>query len=248
MLQSVVPFVCRNAAALAVTASALALAATPASATVLGTLSFTTPTGIVGATDSIDIYLTLALDAASDDLITDENGRLLSGLDAGDFTDAGLDPDAVSGSCLNVFFQCGGNFDTLCNGAGAPYNVDFRFDGRNINVAAGGSYSFLYATFNPAAGAVAPGTYTFYNAALFGVPFDENGDAFTGPDGYDVTIVFDQTCPYPYSDTCAFTRTVEGVDAAVPEPSSWAMLITGFGAVGYAMRRRRIGYRFAQGV
>ncbi len=106
------------------------------------------------------------------------------------------------------------------------YNVDFRFDGRNINVAAGGSYSFLYATFNPAAGAVAPGTYTFYNAALFGVPFDENGDAFTGPDGYDVTIVFDQTCPYPYSDTCAFTRTVEGVDAAVPEPSSWAMLIT----------------------
>ena len=34
--------------------------------------------------------------------------------------------------------------------------------------------------------------------------------------------------------------------SAVPEPASWAMLITGFGAVGWAMRRRRAGPQMLQ--
>ena len=32
---------------------------------------------------------------------------------------------------------------------------------------------------------------------------------------------------------------VEGVSPAVPEPGTWAMMLFGFGAVGFAMRRRR---------
>jgi hypothetical protein len=32
---------------------------------------------------------------------------------------------------------------------------------------------------------------------------------------------------------------VMGFDLAVPEPGTWMMLITGFGFVGAAMRRRR---------
>lgn len=32
---------------------------------------------------------------------------------------------------------------------------------------------------------------------------------------------------------------------AVPEPSTWVMMILGFGAVGYSMRRRRAALRFA---
>ena len=31
--------------------------------------------------------------------------------------------------------------------------------------------------------------------------------------------------------------------AAVPEPATWAMMILGFGVVGYAIRRRRISYK-----
>ncbi|WP_375404086.1 PEPxxWA-CTERM sorting domain-containing protein [uncultured Sphingomonas sp.] len=35
------------------------------------------------------------------------------------------------------------------------------------------------------------------------------------------------------------TATVEQAVAAVPEPGTWALMVLGFGAVGYAMRRRR---------
>jgi hypothetical protein len=30
--------------------------------------------------------------------------------------------------------------------------------------------------------------------------------------------------------------------SAVPEPTTWAMMLIGFGAVGYSMRRRKVGY------
>jgi hypothetical protein len=30
--------------------------------------------------------------------------------------------------------------------------------------------------------------------------------------------------------------------SAVPEPGTWAMMLIGFGAVGYSMRRRKVGY------
>jgi hypothetical protein len=35
---------------------------------------------------------------------------------------------------------------------------------------------------------------------------------------------------------------------AVPEPSTWAFMLVGFGAIGYSMRSRRAGYRMAQAV
>ncbi len=35
------------------------------------------------------------------------------------------------------------------------------------------------------------------------------------------------------------TLTVRQLDSAVPEPTSWAMMLTGFGAAGVALRRRR---------
>jgi hypothetical protein len=34
---------------------------------------------------------------------------------------------------------------------------------------------------------------------------------------------------------------VSGI-SPVPEPTTWAMMLIGFGAVGYSMRRRRVGY------
>lgn len=38
------------------------------------------------------------------------------------------------------------------------------------------------------------------------------------------------------------TMVVSDVTAAIPEPSTWALMLAGFGMVGYAMRRRRVAY------
>ncbi|MBB3693287.1 FxDxF family PEP-CTERM protein [Sphingomonas sp. BK580] len=38
------------------------------------------------------------------------------------------------------------------------------------------------------------------------------------------------------------------ISSAVPEPATWAMMIMGFGVVGYAMRRRRTAVRFSQAI
>ena len=46
-----------------------------------------------------------------------------------------------------------------------------------------------------------------------------------------------------YSGTLSFAQM-----AAVPEPATWAMMLLGFGAVGFSMRRRQKGYRYAQAV
>jgi hypothetical protein len=35
---------------------------------------------------------------------------------------------------------------------------------------------------------------------------------------------------------------------AVPEPATWAMMLIGFGAVGYSMRSRKVGYKALQAV
>jgi hypothetical protein len=41
------------------------------------------------------------------------------------------------------------------------------------------------------------------------------------------------------SDYYSESWVVRGAQGAVPEPATWAMMIAGFGAVGFAMRRRR---------
>lgn len=46
--------------------------------------------------------------------------------------------------------------------------------------------------------------------------------------------------PGSYGDNVGtLAVTISGGTAAVPEPASWAMFIGGFGAIGYAMRRRQ---------
>lgn len=214
--------------------------ASPASATLIGTVSFTTPTGIVGPTDPVDVYLTLSLDESSDDLITDENGYFLSGLNSQDYEDAGFDSSQVAHAYMNVFLECSGTFTAVCTD-GPPYDFDFAFDTHNLNIAAGGSATLLYGTFTPTAGFVLPGTYTFYNAGITATPVDEDYNYFPDPTyGYPRSFTLFQTCP-GQNDDCAFTRTVEGV-APVPEPSTWALMLAGFGAVGYSLRRRTVKF------
>lgn len=45
---------------------------------------------------------------------------------------------------------------------------------------------------------------------------------------------------YAFTGFTSGTLTVSNAVAAVPEPASWAMMLVGFGAMGFAMRRRKV--------
>ena len=45
-----------------------------------------------------------------------------------------------------------------------------------------------------------------------------------------------------------FGGTIAFSPGAVPEPSTWAMMLVGFGAVGYSMRRRKVSYKLQQAI
>ncbi len=71
----------------------------------------------------------------------------------------------------------------------------------------------------------------------------------TGSNGFDVPVFYGRIGAYTLAEdykTWSFTYVLNDVTAsyfdlsAVPEPSTWAMMIGGFGMVGGAMRRRRV--------
>jgi len=47
-------------------------------------------------------------------------------------------------------------------------------------------------------------------------------------------------------DTGALAGTITITDHGVPEPATWAMMLVGFGAIGWQLRRRRSSLAFAQ--
>ena len=212
----------------------------PAWAGVTATLTFTTPNGTVGPTDSIPIYLTLTLDPSSVALTTDGSGNVTSGLTPADIAAnlfAGLPPGedqtSATNSNLNEGWGCSGTFFTGCSGN--PYDYVDNFSGDfsfydGLNLAPGSSSQWLLATLTPTGGTAPAGTYTFAG------PFSAVGFFIQ---------VWDNTYPggplhladVPIADTgnVTFTRTV--VDA-VPEPGTWAMMLGGL-ALAAGFKRRQ---------
>ena len=89
------------------------------------------------------------------------------------------------------------------------------------------------------------------------------GDGLTG-DGTGTTQTFyvptgattlylgiSDACGYNGAPSCyydnygIFSVTVNGAPGAVPEPASWALMLTGFGLVGWTLRQRSTKVRFA---
>ncbi|MEP6785399.1 MAG: PEPxxWA-CTERM sorting domain-containing protein [Sphingomonadales bacterium] len=65
------------------------------------------------------------------------------------------------------------------------------------------------------------------------------GDAYSGGQAYFSNSAIYANCQGT-ANNCDLNFRVTGTTAAaVPEPASWAMMITGFGAVGFGLRRRR---------
>ena len=219
-------------------ATALALialaAASQAQAGVIGTLSFDTPSATVANNVSIPVWVTLSLDAASDALITDASGAIVS--------PATLPPEVAGFPrvFLNNGYECTGTFTSGC-GAG-EYAFSFNYAAPSFinpvsfDLEPGMSRSFLFGTFNPAAGAVHGGTYSFYNAV-----FEFEGyDAATATFGFSTIAT---TCA-GHEAACTFTRDVfelvpPGTGGPVPEPATWGLMIAGLGGIGAMLRRRR---------
>ncbi len=207
----------------------------------IATLSFETPRGTVGATDSIDVFVTLTLDATSAAITTDASGTVTSGYGATD-----LPPGfSVTSSNLNTSFMCSGTFTNACNGP--PYDFHFgkSFGGigtefgfaSSLDIQPGNSQTFLFGTFAPTNGTpVAPGTYSFYDAAFFIQLYDNTqNDPGTGASPWHIDVNIASTCS-SQDVSCSFQRTV----AAVPEPETYAMLLAGLGLVGFVVQRRAL--------
>ena len=69
------------------------------------------------------------------------------------------------------------------------------------------------------------------------------GDELKPGDTFDVQVAFDKKIT---AKNFSFTATwSDGLSSAVPEPSSWALMIMGAGAMGSVMRRKRAGAAMA---
>jgi hypothetical protein len=212
-----------------------AFAAGGAQAAVSGALTFDTPTGVVAAGDTIDVWLTLTMAADSDTLTTDEFGNVTSGLSDDDIAAAGADPENLDYSIVNIGYSCGGETFGFCSG-GTPYDITFNYDplssfigAKNLNLTAGSVTHWLLGTYAPAGGAAPAGTYSFFQAE-FGFQFSSD------PNENPKFVAFADTCP-SLEASCGFSRTVEGT--AVPEPATWAMMLLGFTGMGVTLRARR---------
>jgi hypothetical protein len=212
--------------------AAAAFAAPPAQAVAFGTLTFTQPTGTVGPSDVIDIFLTFTVDPSSEAFETSGGSIVSGGPSEQELIDAGFDLNAGINTNLNLFYVCSGTFTDVCDGP--PYEQNFadEYYTTDFVLAPGDSRTFLFGNFTPTTTPVPAGTYSFTRAGLFiqAHGFDANGD--------ELQVDFDIASTCPQGGDCGFSRTVVG-GAVVPEPTTWALMITGFGATGALLRRRR---------
>jgi hypothetical protein len=214
-------------------------------------MSFSQQSGTVSATEVIDVWVTLTVDAGSSPLVFDSSLPAPFGFDAADLPVQGnhndgatygvepVDFASYTAALTNTAYGCSGTFTNVCD-AGA-YRFDFHLDSepgrpsfnflRALSLQPGKSFNYLFGSFTPVGGAAPAGIYTFYSsfADLEFDGFDADGHAMYAAVGLG------STCADGESAACAFTRTV----TAVPEPQTYALMGLGLLGIGFAARRRR---------
>ena len=136
-----------------------------------------------------------------------------------------------------AFVQATGSLSqTFVADASGPFTIDWLAAGRPISGISGGDESYSLTVNGQSLG-------TFSTAS--GQPFTEmSSDPFSFTAGSTYTLAFNGLTPFSMGDNTAYFDGIQLV-AAVPEPSTWALMLLGFGGIGAAMRRRRLQTRAA---
>lgn len=136
--------------------------------------------------------------------------------------------NAFSNSSADVAQQQGA-IDLLL-GSG-NYTVDYNALKNAGDVVSGGDVSALNTLLASASGEV-----------LLGIHWGNVPDPVNGPNFGNVSGIYlwnNVTGPITLTNTAGFSDAVLYLaQPAVPEPATWAMMLLGFGAIGFAMRRR----------
>lgn len=156
---------------------------------------------------------------------------------------ANLTATSSAASFTSVTYAGGASYETVGGLIRSLYQIDFT--GLNIVAAAGTTISF-------GVDGVNQGGYAFFNhasnAALSGSPQSGADNVMSEylHDGTGATYVgvFNSN-GNGWDKSSDINVQVFADVAAVPEPATWAMMIVGFGAVGGAMRRRKVAVSFA---
>jgi hypothetical protein len=133
----------------------------------------------------------------------------------------------------------GGQLGTQAGGPNAPYNKDLDITLVNLNTGVSTLFSFSKSVSPP---------NTDKNE-LFTIP-NANLNQVLAAGTYHLVITGEaENVGTASNNTGSYSGYLEFASvAAVPEPSTWAMMLMGFGAVGYSMRSRKGGHRTLQAV
>ncbi len=213
-----------------------------ANAAIIGTLTFRDPTGTVNSNQTIDMWVTLTLDAASDPLTYDDSIDAFGGINPATFPETGYlnNPPPYDLVSFDSYDNVGPFTTRNCNDSFAapgcgnptsaytwttppPPNNWFNWAG-TLNP--GESVDILLYQLSPNGGNAPAGTYQAFDVGLGLAVYGYND---TYDDGVWAHLIeFNTECS---SGGCSFTRTV------VPVPGALWLLGSAITALGL-MRRR----------
>jgi len=170
--------------------------------------------------------LLVATPAAAQNLVVNggfETGTLAGFTQFGNTTFTGVSSATSTEGTFSAFFgpfrTVGGISQTLTTVAGQSFVISFDLANQ------GGPANFFDVVFGTTQ------LFTATDSSVFGFTTFSTTAVATGATT-DLSFTFRQ-------DPSFFRLDNISVNAAVPEPGTWAMMLVGFGAIGYSMRRRR---------
>ncbi len=178
--------------------------------------------------------LTTATSASAATTVVDVNGINNSSLDGSNSKDIALAAGTYAINFTNGAYTAFNRFGLTsgCNTFGAACTAGFENSVRYII----NGTTFLFGDGNASGGGGPQSTGGYYSTAAV---------SFAAASKYvgSFTLLAPTNVRFYLYDDNSFDNTggvSVAVTGAVPEPASWAMMILGMGAVGFAMRRRRV--------